>query len=76
MRGGLNDEEGGDGGVLPPPAPVENPYARDTLNEYVRSVNIPLYNNVAREIKLELFFDAKWMLISEIHFESGNFIIF
>ncbi|XP_053381060.1 discoidin domain-containing receptor 2-like isoform X2 [Mercenaria mercenaria] len=52
-------------------------FIRDTVVEYARNVYIKLDNIIARYIKLELYFDAKWILISEVQFESkpasGNF---
>ena len=51
---------------------VEYPYLRDTLMEYARTVRIPLEQNIGRFVKVQLFFDAKWILISEVHFVSGQ----
>ncbi|XP_060568273.1 discoidin domain-containing receptor 2-like isoform X2 [Ruditapes philippinarum] len=52
-------------------------FIRDTVVEYARNVYIKLDHINARYIKLELYFDAKWILISEVQFESkpafGNF---
>lgn len=55
--------------------PVEFVYMRDTLIEYARTVIIPLQNRIGRYVKIELFFDAKWLMISEIQFESGMYIL-
>lgn len=54
-----------------PPA-VEYMYMRDTLMEYARSVTIPLNNNVGSRVRVQLFFDSKWLMISEVQFESGE----
>ena len=47
-------------------------YMRDTLIEFARNVIVPIPHRVARFIKVELYFDARWMMISEIRFESGR----
>ena len=52
--------------------PVEFQYTRDPLLEFARLVIIPLKENVGRFVKVQLFFDDKWMLISEVQFESGK----
>ncbi|XP_052789202.1 discoidin domain-containing receptor 2-like isoform X2 [Mya arenaria] len=52
-------------------------FIRDTVVEYARQVQIKLEHIVAKYIKIDLYFDAKWVLISEVQFESkpavGNF---
>lgn len=52
--------------------PIEHVYARDSVIEYARRVDIPLNNRIGRFVKVWLFFDSKWMLVSEVHFESGK----
>ena len=47
----------------------------DTLVEYARPVIIPLQHNVGRCVNVELFFDAKWLMISEVQFDSGMYCI-
>jgi len=47
---------------------------RDSTIEYARVVMIPLSHNVGQDVRLEIFFDAKWMLISEVQFESSKFV--
>ena len=50
---------------------------RDTLIDYARNVMIPLNNQVGQFVKVQLYFDSKWMMISEVEFTSevaiGNF---
>lgn len=46
---------------------------RDVVTEQARSVIIPLSNGIGRYVKLELYFDSRWMMISEVQFDSGNF---
>lgn len=52
-------------------------YVKDTVVEYARDVLINLKHNIGRFIKMQLFFEARWILISEIRFVSvkleGNF---
>jgi len=45
---------------------------RDTLMEYARTAVIPLHHGVGRYVRIQLEFDAKWMLISEVQFDSGR----
>ena len=55
--------------------PIVFQYMRDTLMEYLRPVIIPLENGVGQYVKIELYFDARWMMISEVQFESGTYHI-
>ena len=61
---------GGEGATSQLP-PLEFQYARDTAMGYERTVSIPLENRIGREVRLRLYFDAAWMLISEVQFVSG-----
>ena len=45
---------------------------RDTLIEYARHIMIPLDNRIGQYVRLQLVFDSKWMMISEVQFESGK----
>jgi len=47
-------------------------YMRDSLMEYARTAVIPLENGIGRYVRVQLEFDAKWMLISEVQFQSGR----
>jgi len=49
-------------------------YKRDSLSQSVRSVHVPLRNLVARTLTVRLEFDARWIMISEIQFDSGEFL--
>lgn len=40
--------------------------------ETMQNVSIPLQNRVARFMRLQLFFPAPWILISEVSFDSGK----
>ena len=52
---------------------LEYVYMRDELMEYARPIVIELNQNVGQYVKVELYFDSKWMLISEMQFVSGEF---
>ena len=54
--------------------PIDFRYMRDALIEYARQVIIPLQHRIGKYVKLELWFDSKWMMISEIQFESGKYL--
>ncbi|KAJ8300153.1 hypothetical protein KUTeg_021672 [Tegillarca granosa] len=52
--------------------PVDYPFLRDSWMEHARYVKIPLKNNVGRYVKVKLVFDAKWIMVSEVTFESNS----
>ena len=54
--------------------PVVYEYMRDTLMEFARWVIIPIPYRIARFVKLQLFFDARWIMIGEIQLESGKWV--
>ena len=60
------------GGVYFPEQPVTYEFQRDTVMDYNHEVEIDLKHNIGRYVKLKLYFDAKWMMISEVHFVSGK----
>ena len=45
---------------------------RDALIEYARQVTMPLKHHVGKYVKIQLFFDSRWIMISEVTFESGK----
>jgi len=47
-------------------------YRRDSLSESARSVSVPLRHLVARTLSVRVEFDARWLMISEIQFDSGT----
>jgi len=51
--------------------PVIYDYMRDTLIEFARNVIVPIPHRVGKFVLVELYFDAKWMMVSEVRFESG-----
>ena len=54
--------------------PVRYEFQRDSVMDYNHEVEIDLKNNVGRYVKLKLFFDSKWMMISEVQFFSGKLL--
>lgn len=52
-------------------------YSRDTAVESARHVFVPIPHRVGRFVKLLLFFDTRWIMISEIRFFGGwlNFLL-
>lgn len=52
------------------PAVVEHHQPPDSANEHARPVPILLHHNIGRCVNVELFFDSKWLLISEVQFDS------
>ena len=53
--------------------PVIYESLRDPLMEYARDVTIRIPHYVGKFVKVLLWFDAKWILISEVTFESGAY---
>jgi discoidin domain receptor family protein 2 len=54
---------------------IEYVYLRDAVMETARFVSIPLENRIGNEVQLKLFFDARWLMISEVQFESELVVI-
>lgn len=50
--------------------PISYSYIPDTLLENARNVSIALHGRRARTIKLRLYFAARWIMISEVTFET------
>ncbi|XP_050722151.1 discoidin domain-containing receptor 2-like isoform X1 [Eriocheir sinensis] len=57
--------------------PVEYQYMPDRVSEYARNVTINLHHRVAKYVKIQLFYQARWIILSELFFISapaqGNF---
>lgn len=53
--------------------PVLFSYMPDVIMEHARNVTIKLHNRVGRYLRLQLYFAAKWIMISEVSFDSGEF---
>jgi len=54
---------------------VRYEYRRDSLSESARSVSVSLHHLVASILTVRLEFDARWIMISEIQFDSGPFYV-
>lgn len=45
---------------------------QDEVMDEARDIEISLEHNVGKFVKIQLFFDAKWIMISEVEFKSGK----
>lgn len=52
--------------------PVHFSYMPDLVMEHARNVTVKLHQRLGRFIKLQLYFASRWILLSEITFESGK----
>lgn len=50
--------------------PIIYEHTRDDIFEIARPILIELNNQIAKYVRLDLYFDSKWLLISEITFDS------
>ncbi|KAJ8953791.1 hypothetical protein NQ317_010766 [Molorchus minor] len=59
--------------------PITYEYIEDRIFETARNITVKLHHRVGRFVKLQLFFASKWILISEVYFDSvvahGNFSV-
>ena len=60
------------GGLFYQPKYVQYVFQRDTWMNYARTVNIPLMNHIGQYMRVELYFDDRWMMISEVQILSGK----
>lgn len=67
------------GGKIYKGEPITYDYIEDRIFENPRNVSIKLHHRVGRFVKLQLHFASRWILTSEISFESiavsGNFTV-
>ncbi|KAH1008410.1 discoidin domain-containing receptor 2 isoform X1 [Dendroctonus ponderosae] len=56
------------------PEPVHFSYMPDLVMEHSRNVTIKLHQRIGRFMKLQLYFASRWILLSEVSFESGLLI--
>lgn len=61
------------GGKIYSSEPLTYTYMEDKIFETSRNVSIKLHRRVGRFIKLRLSFAAKWIMISEITFDSSKY---
>ena len=52
--------------------PVEFEYERDDVMEYARQVTVPLRHGVGQRVVARFYFDSRWIMISEVQFQSGQ----
>lgn len=64
--GGGRDWAGSRSGI------VNYAYLRDDVIEYARMVTVSVQHQVGDQVNVRLYFDAKWIMISEVQFESGT----
>jgi discoidin domain receptor family protein 2 len=55
--------------------PVHFSYMPDTIMEHARDVTIKLHNRIGRYVQIHLYFALRWIMLSEISFISGKFLI-
>nr|XP_024218866.1 discoidin domain-containing receptor 2 isoform X2 [Halyomorpha halys] len=58
------------GGRMYSGAPIHSSYIPDVVLEHARNVTVKLHHMVGRFIKLQLYFASKWLMISEVSFDS------
>ena len=47
-------------------------YLRDDVIEYARMIPVSLHHHVGDLVVVRLYFDAKWIMLSEVQFDSGT----
>ena len=52
--------------------PITYTYIEDRIFENSRNISIKLHHRIGRFVKLQLHFAAKWIMISEVTFDSGR----
>lgn len=60
------------GGKFYQKKPLIHTEYQDKWVEYARDVNISLGNHIGRYVKVYLYFDDKWIMISEVDFGSSK----
>lgn len=55
--------------------PITYTTIEDRIFEHSHNVSIKLHHRVGRFVKIQLYFAAKWLMISEITFESGKHML-
>ncbi|EFN78332.1 Discoidin domain-containing receptor 2 [Harpegnathos saltator] len=55
--------------------PVHFSYIPDQVLEQAREVTIKLHSRAGRFLKLQLYFAARWIMLSEVIFESGKTMV-
>lgn len=52
--------------------PITFTYMEDRIFENSRNVTVKLHHRIGRFVKLQLRFASRWIMISEVTFESGQ----
>ncbi|XP_051161708.1 discoidin domain-containing receptor tyrosine kinase B-like [Leptopilina boulardi] len=67
------------GGKYYPGEPITYTYMEDNIFETPHNISVKLHHRVGKFVKLKLHFAAKWIMVSEVNFDSdvahGNFTI-
>jgi hypothetical protein len=53
--------------------PLTYTYMPDRILEQARNVSIHLHGRFGRFVKLQLWFAARWILLGEVTFETGEY---
>lgn len=56
--------------------PVHFSYMPDTVMEHARDVTIKLHHRIGKYVQVHLYFALRWIMLSEVTFESGKFCFF
>ncbi|CAB0001888.1 unnamed protein product [Nesidiocoris tenuis] len=59
------------GGKLFSGLPIEYQYMPDTIMEHARNVTIKLHHVIGRFLKVQLYFESQWIMVSEVSFDSA-----
>jgi len=51
---------------------VNYAYLRDDAMEYARMVPVSVPHELGDRVNVRLYFDARWLMISEVQFQSGT----
>lgn len=52
--------------------PITYTYMEDRIFEHSRNITIKLHHRIGRAVKIQLFFASRWIMISEVNFDSGK----
>lgn len=53
--------------------PIVYSYMEDRIFEHSRNISIKLHHRIGKFVKLRFSFASRWIMISEITFDSGNY---
>lgn len=55
--------------------PIVYSYMEDRIFEHSRNISIKLHHRIGKFVKLKFSFASRWIMISEITFDSGNYYL-